>query len=333
MGLRSKIKKYLPSYRTERRLTEKFDKIMKDLHEMDNKNEYLFWLSQMHPGETMQETKERIFLQMPKATGRLRNIQLAENYILQRTKDICDINGLQMFLIGGTLLGAVRHKGFIPWDNDIDIGMMEADYLKLREIMEKDEELCAEYYYNYEAGLKIPKIKYRGNDVFWIDVFIFNYIDATDENVDQIWKQTQKINSEYSAKLRELTAPYVGDYPGKPIANPKLDAAVKAIEADQNKAFGLFGHGDYVCETLDSPYWSRDPRGISLALDRFPLHKNAVEFEGRTYDVWSNYEQALTHFYGDYWNLPFSISEPHTDELEDGFDEAIKFLKQKGILS
>ena len=280
----------------------------------------------------MQQTKERIFLQMPKATGRLRRIQLAENYILQRVKDICDENGLEMFLIGGTLLGAIRHKGFIPWDNDIDVGMMKSEYMKLRALIEKDAELSAEYYYNYEVGLKIPKIKYRNNDLFWIDVFLFDYIDATAETAEKIWQETQRINSEYSAKLRELAKPYVSGYSGIPTANCELDKATEAIEHEQNKLFGLLGRGNYVCETLDSPYWSRDPRGISKASDRFPLRKNAVEFEGRTYDVWSNYEQALNHFYGEYWSLPFSISEPHTNELDIGLEEAFLILEREGIL-
>ena len=332
MSIRETIKKYLPSYRTERRLTEKMDALHSDLREMDRKSEYLFWLSQMQPGETMQQTKERLFLQMPKATGRLRNIQLAENYILQRVKDICDANGLQMVLIGGTLLGAVRHRGFIPWDNDIDIGMLRDDFRKLRALLEDNEELRADYFYNYAAGLKIPKIKFRHNDTFWIDVFLFDRLDASEDTVDEIWRETRRINSEYSARLRELAKPYLDEYSGRPVSNPLLDEALRPVEEEMEKRFGRFGTGDYFCETLDSPFWSRDPRGVCKAADRLPVRTDLVEFEGRRYGVWNCYEQALTHFYGDYWSLPFSVSEPHTVEFEDDLESAFAFLRDKGIL-
>jgi ElaB/YqjD/DUF883 family membrane-anchored ribosome-binding protein len=76
MRIRDLIKRYLPSYRTEERMTAKLDALRKDLREMDKKNEYLFMLSQMQPGEDLQDVRRRIHLQLPKATGRLRNIQI-----------------------------------------------------------------------------------------------------------------------------------------------------------------------------------------------------------------------------------------------------------------
>ena len=55
----------------------------------------------------------------------LRSIQLD---LLQKTAEFCEKNGIRYFLCGGTLIGAIRHKGFIPWDDDIDVAMPRPDY-------------------------------------------------------------------------------------------------------------------------------------------------------------------------------------------------------------
>ena len=64
----------------------------------------------------------------------VRKIQLKELEILKVFQDICKRHGLRYFAIGGTCLGAVRHKGFIPWDDDVDVAMPYEDYAKFLEL-------------------------------------------------------------------------------------------------------------------------------------------------------------------------------------------------------
>lgn len=64
----------------------------------------------------------------------LRKIQIIELEILKAIKNCCDEHNIDYFLVGGTALGAKRHKAFIPWDDDIDIGMLRKDYERFLEI-------------------------------------------------------------------------------------------------------------------------------------------------------------------------------------------------------
>ena len=63
-----------------------------------------------------------------------RKLQLTELTILNDFVKLCEDNGLRYYITYGTLIGAVRHKGFIPWDDDIDIAMPRADYEQLKKV-------------------------------------------------------------------------------------------------------------------------------------------------------------------------------------------------------
>ncbi len=79
-----------------------------------------------------------IFGLKPCQEKRLRNVQLKFTEFAKEITDFFDKNHLQYFMSSGTLLGAIRHKGFIPWDDDIDVGMMRQDYERLKEILRKN---------------------------------------------------------------------------------------------------------------------------------------------------------------------------------------------------
>jgi len=98
---------------------------------------------------------------------------------------ICEENNLQYYMLGGTLLGAVRHEGFIPWDDDIDLGMPRKDYEKFMQIapsilsenlkLQKFDDKDSRHYFIkiVNKNTKIIKTSNKNNDLssIWIDIF------------------------------------------------------------------------------------------------------------------------------------------------------------------
>ncbi|MBE6991455.1 MAG: LicD family protein [Ruminococcaceae bacterium] len=98
----------------------------------------------------------------------LRQLQLTELEILRFFDNLCRENGLKYYIVAGTLLGAVRHGGFIPWDDDIDVAMPRADFERLKALMAVSQHDC--YFYqchdtepNYVFGFS--KIRLKGTAV------------------------------------------------------------------------------------------------------------------------------------------------------------------------
>ena len=103
--------------------------------------------------------------------------------ILDEIVRICDENKLNYFLIGGTLLGAVRHKGFIPWDDDLDIAMPRKDYDKFLNIAKK--QINNNYILEYNKTNRkywLPFAKVRLKNTLYVENTIKNY-----ETNKEIW--------------------------------------------------------------------------------------------------------------------------------------------------
>lgn len=79
----------------------------------------------------------------------LRDLQLVELDLLKEFLRICEKYHFRYFALGGTLLGAVRHKGFIPWDDDVDVGMPRPDFIRFEQIIAKE---LPEYFHYKSIG-------------------------------------------------------------------------------------------------------------------------------------------------------------------------------------
>lgn len=115
----------------------------------------------------------------------IRQLQLAELKTLKEAIDFFDKNDIDYFAIGGTLLGAVRHNGFIPWDDDIDLGLPRESYDKLLKLHEEgkcplniigpsNNDHCYWYPARIESkNLKVRRYVHGGETVqnVWMDIF------------------------------------------------------------------------------------------------------------------------------------------------------------------
>lgn len=98
-------------------------------------------------------------------TKEVKELWAVELDLLDQFKHICDKYGLRYFAAGGTLLGAARHQGFIPWDDDIDLHMMAEDYEKFCEVAPKELEYPYFFqFYGTEEGAPISHSRIRRSD-------------------------------------------------------------------------------------------------------------------------------------------------------------------------
>lgn len=114
---------------------------------------------------------------MKKYSYNIRDFQLRSVSVLEAVDKVCEEHGLRYFIVDGSLLGAVRHKGFIPWDDDIDIAMPREDYDTL---IEHAEEWIPKPYsiITAEKNIQYPKYfaKFEDESTTLVENFALGYV-------------------------------------------------------------------------------------------------------------------------------------------------------------
>ncbi len=142
--------------------------------------------------------------------------------VLIRVDKICKENNLPYWLDFGTLLGAIRHKGFIPWDDDIDICMLRDDYKKILPLLEKEFEGDSNWfvrghidgYHNFQTRIRNKEIN-LGLDIFPVDTYNAEHLtDSLRKKIDTSVIEAQNIFAK-KQKIFNLTEKEIQEARGK----------------------------------------------------------------------------------------------------------------------
>ncbi len=240
-------------------------------------------------------------------------IKSTEISILKYIDNICQKNGISYFLEAGTLLGAIRHKGFIPWDDDIDIALLRSDYDKLVNILKQNDSSYAvsDIYDDPSCILPFAKVydtrtlvkwrvKYPREAQYgvWVDLFP---IDNVPDNVlklrlfqfhirilKSLYEHCRNIYTE-DKSFKKLLAQKISGIHSIDYYLKKLDSlARKYSRKNTNNVMNIFG--------MKSNYHVFNK-------ELFTNFSKAT-FEDMLLPIPSKYDSYLTLMYGDYMTLP-----------------------------
>ena len=230
--------------------------------------------------------------QVPQALGKLRLLQEGNAALLFHFGKVLRESGIQFWLDYGTLLGAVRHHGFIPWDDDLDVSMMRSDYDRLLELLPTLFPKAEGFTWSSHAFLHIG---YKGTPLN-IDVFPHYFCSESLSSQNK-----QRIDEGLNAIRREIV------YSSGMIN--KTDREILEL-IDQHIPGGSTEPVEGTPAIFLSPAVAFIKNTIMAYEDIFPL--KTMAFEGEEFPVPNHTRQCLQRIYGDYMSYPPRVGFWHS---------------------
>ncbi len=269
----------------------------------------VFTANNYHGGENLEEQLSE---------KELADLKAKELDILVKFDRMCKENNLRYFITAGTLLGAVRHKGFIPWDDDIDVVMLRKDFKKLNGVCKKalpeglflqDKKNDKGYPFHFDKirldntevidpfleGVNMHKGIYI--DVFPVDKcpennklaqFMFKWVSTTSYAL--IAKQNKDFDFDYTKKSARMLYHFMIKMPrGFVIAMRDFVVGIFNVFCSGKKLCTVSGAHGFPRETYKSEWFEE---------------KIMLPFESGEYPAPKGYDSLLTNMYGDYMKPP-----------------------------
>lgn len=257
-----------------------------------------------------------------------RETQMAALEVLKTVTEICEQQNLRYYLVWGTLIGAVRHKGFIPWDDDVDIMMPRPDYEKFLKLFQKNvknyphlelfnPDTCPNYPYmisrvsddRYEIIMENEKP--YGMGVF-VDIYPFDGLGNTIDEAREFFKKGDRLSSfcyqstrkHYAVEITKSTLRIILKFPvfcvakviGKNFFQKQLSKLAGAKEYEKCKYVGCIVWGSGGDASICKKEWFED--------------YIMMEYEDCSFRIPVGYDALLKNAYGDYMKLP-----PEKDQI------------------
>lgn len=261
---------------------------------------------------------ERVLVKMN--TISLDEMKKIELDILKDVVNYCNLNNIRYYLAAGTLLGAIRHKSFIPWDDDIDIVMPRPDYTKFIEGYEefagkdyvltyinnnKDHLFTYAKVYDSRTEKMESGISYNANNVGGVDIDIFPLDGVPKEMTksDMFFKQQKIWFILHSLCIQKYTK---SKNPLKTIIKYLIQTACKVIGKNNlikiinRRAMRYdFESSEFIALSV-APYYGNRERMAKINY----LEQVEVQFEDGIFYAPIGYDEHLSKLYGDYMKLP-----------------------------
>ena len=253
----------------------------------------------------------------------MNDLQKCQLEILRAFIAVCEEHHLQYYLVGGTAIGAIRHQGFIPWDDDIDVGLPRADYDKFVSLTNpfKDSRYFTQtyktdpnYLYNFAkirdsntTFIEKPYAHHQINHGVWIDVYPIDGMSYENKPAKKLAKKVHRV-------WGNVFLMYLGSF------YRKITARTWYIDIPLNIVALLFwwtNVGHYRNKMIDNfarkiPYdkavlvgnlFGNNANREAMPKEIFEEGSHIV-FEGVDVIVPKDYDRYLTLLFGDYMKLP-----------------------------